>query len=273
MAQLTAEQKKAAFKNQVKKNAKGWKKSREAKPGDFAQPKIEPGRYQFAVTGEYGIGDKGKMKGHAFLRLIYTKNETDDGGEEGEKVTQQYDLSRAATESYDPQARAVQDLKRIAPSQEEAIEQMEGPGDLAEIIDEINNDPPIIWGTITVNEGEGANAGKSFVNIRAEELVEDGATPADPDASDDGIDPDEPEADDDVQVEDEEVQVEDDEPLAWEPSKGEPVSFVNRGRAVFGTLLSVNKAEETGRVKADKDGRTYGPLKWDKLTLIVKKGK
>lgn len=264
---LTAAQKKAAFKNQSKKNAKKWKENREATGGGFDLPKIEEGRFQFKLTGDYGVGDKGKLKAHAYVKLIATKAVTCDGGEEGETIEQFYDLTRAATAKFDPQKNMVRDLKRLFPAREEEITGYESPGDAADLIDELNADPILVWGTVKhTMQGEGEAAVLQYVNINFNGPVEDGA--ADPDA-DPAIDPDEPGTDDDEpQVEDDEVQIEDEPADDWEPAKGNKVTFLSRGKAIAGVVVTSNRADQTARVKGDKDGRTYAPQKWDKLTFV-----
>lgn len=259
---LTAAQKKTAFKNQSKKNAKKWKENREAKGDSFSLPKIEEGRFQFKVTGEYGIGDKGKLKAHAFVKLLASKAVTCDGGEEGEVVTQLYDLTRAATEKFDPQKNLVRDLKKIVPEKEEEILGFDSPGDCADLIDEMNADPVLIWGTISHQmKGEGDAAVVEFVNIRFEEPADEAA---DPDA-DPAIDPDEPEIEEDAEVETEDEPVAEDD---WEPAKGNQVTFLSRGKEIAGVVVTSNRADQTARVKGDKDGKTYAPQKWEKLTFV-----
>lgn len=244
--QQSAAAKKMAFKNSAKKHADKWKDGREAKPGEggFQLPKIDDGRYLFKVTGESTVGEKGKLAGHPLIRLICIVN----GGDfDGVKCEILHDLGGEG----DWRAKVCAgDLKSLMPDRADEISQAD-IGDLADIVEQIANDPVEIYGTV---ENGVSGAGKKFVNVR---LEDQGAEDGD-DSGDEGGEGDEPE----------EVTEDSDEPEEvveggdYEPEKKDKVSFKFRGKDKEGVVETVNRAEQTARIKCD--GKIY-PTKWENI--------
>lgn len=253
-----AKQKAQAFKNQSKKTAAKWKDSRNAKPGDFGRPKIDPGRFNFMFTGEYDIPTDGKLKGCRVIWLIATVMEGQDGAQEGEQMKQMYNLDykpKNATSTFNPTANLAADLKRLMPEKEEEIENMEDAGDLTDLIDELNDNPVAAVALVTETDD------KKYLNFRIEELLDgSGDAPADSTAQAEDEPGDDEPAEDEGNSDD--VPVDDD----WEPAAKDKAMFTFRGKDIAGVILSSNRAEKTVRVKAN--GKTYGPMAWDKVSQV-----
>jgi hypothetical protein len=241
MAKQTAAQKKAAFNNTAKKHAKNWNDGRESKPGESSKPQIDDGTYSCVVTGDYGVGDRGKQKGHPIITLTATVAE---GDFEGVVFSQRYDMS------LDWAGGAVaRDLKCIMPDRADDISGAEME-ELTGIIDDLNNDPP----TMEVEASNSADG--KYVNAKFPIPSQDGDSNSDP----------EPEAEGgDGGGDDPEPEAEAGDDHVW--AKDDKVTFPYRGKDLPGVIVTVNKAEETARVKADKDKKVY-PVGWDKLTLV-----
>lgn len=243
MAKQTAAQKKAAFNNTAKKHAKNWNDGRESKPGESNKPVIDDGTYSCVVTGDYGVGDRGKQKGHPIITLTAT---VDSGDFEGVSFSQRYDMS------LDWAGGAVaRDLKCIMPNRADDISGAEME-ELTGIIDDLNESP------VTMEVEASNSADGKYVNAKFPIPGAEGSDEPEAEVEDGEGGGDEPEP---------EAEAED--AHAW--VKDDKVTFPLRGKQVPGSIVSVNKAEETARVKTDKDKKIY-PIGWDKLTLVEAAG-
>lgn len=248
-AKPNAAAQKAAFTNTAKKAAGKWKAGREAKPGEggFKKDEIDDGIYPCVVTGRYEVGQRGKVKGHALIFLIAT---VDGGDFDGKAAEQMYDLNSPQDWVMESLAR---DLKTVMPDRSDDISGAE-LAELAGLIDDLNKEPA----TMQV-EMKNSDDGK-YLNPRFYIAGADGEAASTDDEPEVEVEGDGDGGDDggDVTVED--------EPEEFVPEKKDDVSFEFRKKTLTGVVLTANKAEKTARVNVD--GRTYGPIAWDKLTKV-----
>lgn len=244
MAKQSTATARTAFLNTAKKNAKKWEKGREAKPGEgFKVPEIDDGLYDAKVTGSYEIGQRGKWKGHAIAHLTASI----DGGQfDGVELDQPYDLS---SEEDWPSEALARDLKCIMPDRADEIAEADIAG-LVSVLEDLRDNPV----SMQVEAKNGEKNGKKFVNIRfpfdasaqEQESDEGGSNEESTDESDD--------------------EPADDGGDDYAPEKGDKVGFEFRKRDYTGEIVSVNKGEETCRVKDSKSGKVFGPMGWDKIS-------
>lgn len=245
-AKPNAAAQKAAFTNTAKKAAGKWKAGREAKPGEggFKKPEIDDGIYPCVVTGRYEVGQRGKVKGHALIFLVAT---VDGGDFDGIAVEQMYDINSPQDWVMESLAR---DLKTVMPDRADDISGAE-LAELANLIDDLNKEPS------TMDVEMKNSDDQKYVNPRFYVSNADGATGDEPEVQVEG-DGDGEDGGGDVTVEE--------EPEDFVPEKKDDVSFEFRKKTLTGVVLTANKADKTARVNVD--GRTYGPIAWDKLTKV-----
>lgn len=246
-----------AFMNMAKKGdaAKNWKEARETKAGEAGgKCKATPGQYTCLITGKPLVPKRGKRKGKPCIELTATIQNHPEFSDESLRSTT--DLTSDQSVEF-----LVSDLKKILPALEEQIAAADDPSELVDVLDAMNNDPPLVACTFDFD-----NSGK-YLNFRIDELVEGGEGSGE-ESTEETVDEGEESIEDEGGDGEESIEEESvEEAPAYVPNLRDLVTYSHGGKPQSCMVVTRNMSKQTVSLKNEKTQATYREIGWDKLTL------